>query len=71
MNAAGLGRLPALAARGIAAITVAADSARIGEARSLFEDGIVSAANAIAAAWGACPGTRARDLLLAWTRRPG
>lgn len=68
---AGTGRLPPLEARGIAAVTVAADSARIGEARSLFEDGIISAANAAAAAWGARPGARARDLLLAWTRRPG
>ena len=68
---AGIGRLPVLEARGIAAITVAADSARIGQARSLFEDGIVSAVNATAAAWGARPGERARDLLLAWTRRPG
>jgi len=68
---AGIGRLPVLEARGIAAITVAADSARIGQARSLFEDGIVSAVNATAAAWGARPGARARDLLLAWTRRPG
>jgi hypothetical protein len=71
IDAAGIGRLPALAARGIAAITVAADSARIGQARSLFEDGTVSAVNTIAEAWGACPGERARDRLLAWTRRAG
>jgi len=68
---AGIGRLAVLDARGIAAITVAADTARIGQARSVFEDGIVSAVNATAAAWGARPGERARDLLLAWTRRPG
>ena len=71
IEAAGLGRLPALQARGIAAVTVAADSARIGEARSVFEHGIVSAANEIAAGWGARPGLPARDLLLEWTRRPG
>jgi hypothetical protein len=68
---AGTGRLPVLQARGIAAVTVAADSARIGEARSVFEDGIVSAVNAAAAAMGARAGGRARDLLLAWTWRPG
>jgi hypothetical protein len=66
---AGIGRLPALAARGIAAVTVAAESARIGEARSVFEDGVVSVANDVAQAWGARPGMRARDLLLDWARR--
>ena len=65
---AGLGRLPALDARGIAALTVAASSARIGEAASTFADGIVSAVNATAASLGARVGDRARDVLAAWTR---
>jgi len=53
IDAAGLGRLPALAARDIAAATVAADSARIGEARSTWETGVLSAVNGPAAAAGA------------------
>ena len=56
IDQAGLGRLAALAARGIAAATVAAASARIGEARSTWADGVVSAVNAPAAACGGAPG---------------
>lgn len=67
---AGIARLPALDARGIAGLTVSADSARIGEARSTFEDGIVSAVNRAAAAMGAEVGMRAREVLLAWAERP-
>jgi hypothetical protein len=68
IDEAGIGRLPALEARGIAALTVAAASARIGEARSTFEDGVISAVNATAAALGAVVGEPARTVLLAWTR---
>lgn len=68
---AGLGRLPALEARGIAGITVAAASARIGDARSIFEDGIISAANPTARRLWAVVGAPAREVLLAWTRLPG
>jgi hypothetical protein len=60
---AGIARLPALQARGIAAITVAAESAR-----STLEDGRISAVNAAAAALGAVVGEPARAVLLAWTR---
>jgi hypothetical protein len=70
IDAAGIGRLDALQARGIAAITVAAASARIGDARSVFEHGVISAANPAALARGAVIGTAAKPLLLAWTRRP-
>ncbi len=42
---AGLSRLPALDQRGIPAATVSADSARIGDARSMWETGRISAAN--------------------------
>jgi hypothetical protein len=49
-------RLPALAARGIAAVTVSAASARIGEARSMWETGAISHVNAPAAALGARAG---------------
>jgi hypothetical protein len=70
IDRAGIGRLPALDTRGIAALTVAAASARIGDARSTFEDGIISAVNTTAARYGAHVGERARAALLAWTRRP-
>jgi hypothetical protein len=63
---AGIGRLPALDARGIAAFTVSAASARIGEGRSTFEDGVISRLNATAARLGAAEGARARDVLLRW-----
>lgn len=66
IEAAGIARLPALHRRGIAAITVSAQSARIGEARSSFEDGMISAVNQTAAAMGAVIGTRARDILVDW-----
>lgn len=65
-DGAGTGRLPALDRRGIAAVTVAAGSARIGEARSTFADGVVSAANAAARALGAREGDRAEPLLRGW-----
>ncbi|MEQ8429802.1 MAG: hypothetical protein RIE24_25815 [Silicimonas sp.] len=59
----GTGRLPVLETRGVAAATVAAGSARIGEARSTWQDGIISAANARARALGARPGIGARELV--------
>jgi hypothetical protein len=68
IDEAGVGRLPALDRRGIAAITVAAASARIGEARSSFEDGIVSRVNGTAARLGAAPRMPARAVLLRWTK---
>lgn len=60
---AGTTRLPALDKRGIAAATVAAESARIGDARSTYEDGILSRVNARAAALGLAPGMSARDFV--------
>jgi hypothetical protein len=56
-------RLPALEARGIAAGTVAAASARIGDARSTYEDGILSRVNPCAAALGIVPGRAAREFV--------
>jgi hypothetical protein len=55
-DAAGTSRLPVLDARGIAGVTVAAATARIGSARSTYQDGILSAVNASAARRGARPG---------------
>ena len=57
---AGITRLPALDTRGIAAATVAAASARIGDARSTWDEGILSRVNACAAALGARLGMSAR-----------
>jgi hypothetical protein len=45
-------RLPVLDARGIAAVAVDCMSARIGDARSMWESGVVSYANRIAGALG-------------------
>jgi hypothetical protein len=58
---AGISRLPALDARGIAGATVAAASARIGDARSLWETGLLSAVNDLAAGRGAQPGMSVPD----------
>ncbi len=60
---AGVSRLPALDARGIPAATVAAESARIGDARSTYEDGVLSRVNARAAALGIVPGMTARQFV--------
>ncbi len=60
---AGITRLPALDRRGIAAATVAATSARIGDARSTYEDGIVSRFNSRAAALGIAKGVSAREFV--------
>ena len=60
-DGAGITRLPALDARGIAAATVDAMSARIGDGRSTYEDGIVSRVNEIARAAGLEPGMTASE----------
>lgn len=53
-------RLPDLDTRGIAGATVSAASARIGEARSTYADGLVSHVNETARALGAAPGITCR-----------
>jgi hypothetical protein len=68
IDEAGVGRLPALADRGIAAATVAAATARIGDARSTYEDGILSRVNACAAALEIAPGITARAFVAAVRR---
>lgn len=60
---AGVSRLPALDARGIAGATVSAWSARIGDGLSTYRDGFVSAVNRRAAACGAEIGMTARGLV--------
>jgi len=65
---AGISRLPALDARGIAAATVSAASARIGDARSTYEDGIVSRINMRAAAFGLREGISSSEFVTALRR---
>ena len=62
-DSAGTSRLPALDARGIAAATVSAASARIGDARSTYEDGIISRVNRRAATLGLGEGISAREFV--------
>jgi hypothetical protein len=61
IDEAGISRLPALDARGIPAATVSAASARIGDARSTYEDGILSRVNRRAVALGLRPRMSARE----------
>lgn len=60
---AGLAALVFLQAHGLAACTVSHDSARIGEAASTLDDGVISHCNALARALGATPGQRCRVLV--------
>lgn len=60
---AGIGRLPALDARGIAGATVSAWSARIGDGASTYNDGFVSAVNQTAARYGGEVGISAIELV--------
>jgi hypothetical protein len=62
----GITRLPALESRGVAGLTVAADTARIGDGRSTFEDGVISHVNAPAGRLGAVTGQPLKPLLLRW-----
>ena len=59
----GVTRLPALDARDIAAVTVSCDSARIGDARSALESGVVSCANRTARDMGAVQNGQLKDWL--------
>ena len=63
IDEAGVTRLPALDDRGVAAATVAAASARIGDARSTYEDGILTRVNRRGAALGIAPGMTAREFV--------
>src|SRR5699024_6200980 len=53
---AGFGRLSPLERRGIAAVTVAARTARIGGAQSCCQDGVLAGVNGRARLMGARPG---------------
>jgi hypothetical protein len=58
---AGFARLPALDEAGIAAATVWCGSARIGDGRSTYEDGVLSRVNAAGARLGLVDGMTARE----------
>jgi hypothetical protein len=63
-GAAGVTRLPVLAARGIPAVAVAGDTARIGDGRSMWDTGVVAHVNEAALRVGAAPGMTAREFAL-------
>jgi hypothetical protein len=65
IDEAGLSRLPALDARGIAGGCVSCFSARIGDARSTWDDGFISALNAAARARGGAVGQSCQDFVAA------
>lgn len=67
---AGVSRLPALDERGVAAATVSSASARIGDGRSSYADGLVSRVNARAEALGMRVGMTAREALELVTAAP-
>jgi hypothetical protein len=60
---AGIAGLAMLQARGIAACAVGHATARIGDAHSTLNDGIISHANALAQALGAVPGLGCREAM--------
>lgn len=60
---AGIAALALLQAQGLAACTVSHASARIGEAASTLDDGVVSHANALAQALGIAPGQRCNAVI--------
>lgn len=70
IEGAGISRLPALDRRGIAGLTVSAASARIGDARSVWDTGIISHANEAAARLGARAGEPLQLRLTAWATLP-
>lgn len=66
IDGAGLTRLPALDARGIAGITVDVESAQIGNARSAYEHGVISKVNQCAKELGANENMRLRLVVDEW-----
>jgi hypothetical protein len=60
---AGIARLPTLDERGIAAAAVSAESAAIGDSRSIYNDGVMSYLNKTATDLGARPGMSLRSFV--------
>jgi hypothetical protein len=69
LDSAGIARLPTLDERGIAAATASVASAAIGNARSIYYDGVLSHVNAAAAACNAIPGMRVRVFVASLVER--
>jgi hypothetical protein len=63
IDQAGIGRLAPLNERGIAAATVAHTSARIGDSRSTYYEGVISHANQHAIQLGASRGMTVKDFV--------
>lgn len=61
LDGSGADGLPALNDKGVPGATVSADSARIGDAMSTWNDGVISAVNELAAAKGVRVGMPAQD----------
>jgi hypothetical protein len=71
LDGAGVSRLPALEARGIAGACVSCFSARIGDARSTWADGVISALNGSAAARGGAIGQSCQAFVAAMAANHG
>lgn len=63
LDSAGIAALALLQEQGLAACTVAHSSARIGEATSTLDDGVVSHINALAKELGIRPGQRCKAMV--------
>jgi hypothetical protein len=63
LDEAGVARLPLLDERDIPAGTASTMSAAIGDARSIFADGVLSRVNASATALGGAPGMTIREFI--------
>ena len=63
LDEAGVSRLPTLDARGIPAACASADSAEIGNARSIYADGLISRSNKTAVSLGARAGMPIREFI--------
>ena len=68
-NRAGISRLPVMDEQGVAGATVGHESARIGDARSIWNTGMISHVNELAAAWGARAGMSCQDFAIGALRR--
>jgi hypothetical protein len=60
---AGISSFPQLSDGGLPAVAVSHNTARIGDARDVYENGIVSAANELATQLGATPGMTVADYI--------
>jgi hypothetical protein len=69
LDAAGVARLADLDKRSIPAGTASAESARIGDSRSIYQDGILSCVNASALAAGLTPGMTVSQAILILVER--